>query len=54
MTQFFNENTFITDSKHLRNVLDTLHPVQQCFKLKKVLLYLFYAHPVNSMGSHNV
>jgi hypothetical protein len=28
---------FITDAKHLHNVLDTLHPVRQCFKLKKHL-----------------
>jgi len=25
----------MSDSKHLHNVLDTLQPVQQCFKLKK-------------------
>jgi hypothetical protein len=34
---FYNESIFITDSKYLHNVLDTLHPVQQCFKLKKLL-----------------
>jgi hypothetical protein len=51
---FYNESTFITDSKQLQNVLETLHPVQQCFKIKKNFYNCFYAHRVNSMGSHNV
>jgi len=40
-------------SKHLHNVLDTLHPVQYYFTLKNFYNY-FYTHPVNSMGSQNV
>ena len=43
---FYNESTFVTDSKHLHNVLDTPHPVQQCFKLKKksnfIIYYVFF------------
>ena len=35
-------------------VLDTLHRVQQYFKLKKKNCNCFYAHTVSSMGSHNV
>jgi hypothetical protein len=37
---FYNLSTFITNSKHLHNVLDILHPVQQSFILKKN----FYTH----------
>ena len=37
----YNESNFITDSKHLHNVLDTLHPVQQCFKLKITFINIF-------------
>jgi hypothetical protein len=45
-----NEIIFVTDSKHLHNVLHKLHPVQQYFNLKNLF---FYAHPANNMGSHN-
>ena len=54
LSHFYNESTFITVSKHLHNVLDTLHPVQQCFKLRKKGTKLFIRTPCNSMGNHNV
>jgi hypothetical protein len=41
---FYNESTFIPDTKLLHKVLDTLYPVHQCFKLKKKTLYNCSTH----------
>jgi len=53
LTHFYNESTFITNSKQQHNVLDALHPVQQYFSLKN-FYNCFYTYPGNSMGSHSV
>jgi len=53
VTYFYSGNTIITDDKHLYNVLDTLPHVQQYLNLRN-FYGCFYAHPVYTMGSHNV
>jgi len=35
---FYNESIYITDTRHPHNVLVTLNPVQQCFRLKKAFI----------------
>jgi hypothetical protein len=46
LTYLCNESTFIPDSKHLHNVVDTLQPVQQCVLNLRIFYNWFYSQSV--------